>query len=100
MKKIILIALAITMVLAVTGCNSNNNENREPTNQELFDGDLEYLGSSRDIDYYRDTVTDVMYLVYKSIKAAGMTEMSDPETGLPLTYTRYLELQNNGGNNR
>lgn len=99
MKKFILIVLAITMILSVTSCNSNS-ENKEPSNQELFDGGLEYLGRSQDCHYYRDVVTDVMYLYYNTLKAGGITEMSDPETGLPLTYTRYLELQNNGENNK
>lgn len=42
--------------------------------------------------YWRDVVTDVMYVAFKFMNAGGMTVMLDPETGLPLTYARYLEL--------
>lgn len=95
MKKFLLMMLVITMTLTVIGCTPNDrNANQEPTNQELFDGGLECISTSKHIYYYRDIVTDVMYVRCYS---SGLTEMSDPETGLPLTYTRYLELQNNNG---
>lgn len=38
---------------------------------------------------YRDTVTDVLFIVEES---GGVEMMQDPETGLPLTYARYMEL--------
>ena len=46
------------------------------------------------IDYYRDTTTDIMYVCFTGYRKAGLTEMHDPETGLPLTYTRYMEIYN------
>lgn len=104
MRKNLLFLLILSLIMtviafALTACEPQDNGNKqEPTNQELFDGGLEYLGRSRSVDYYRDTVSDVMYLIYIGPKAAGMTQMSDPETGLPLTYTRYLELQNQSQN--
>lgn len=46
--------------------------------------------------YYRDTVTDVVYL-WGRAKAGyagmgGLTVMMDPETGLPLTYDRWGKM--------
>lgn len=38
--------------------------------------------------YYRDTVTDVMWIKYKN----NLTMILDPNTGLPLTYSDYLEI--------
>ena len=50
------------------------------------------VGRSREgnIYYYRDLVTDVLYVSHN-----GLTPMLDPETGLPLTYTKYMELYEN-----
>lgn len=38
--------------------------------------------------FYRDKVTDVLFLSNR-----GFVELHDPETGLPLTYKRYKELE-------
>lgn len=46
--------------------------------------------------YYRDSVTDVMYLWCAGGNKGGLTTMLDPETGLPLTYSRYLDLAQGG----
>jgi len=43
--------------------------------------------------YYRDKVTDVMYICYDEYDSGGLLEMHDPNTGLPLTYQQYLEYQ-------
>ena len=51
---------------------------------------------------HRNTYTDVLYLWVDEYKSAGLVEMHDPETGLPLTYEKYqaylrAKLNNNGG---
>lgn len=48
---------------------------------------MQSVGFSGSGTYLRDEVTDVMYYY-----SNGICEMHDPETGLPLTYTRYQEL--------
>lgn len=65
---------------------------------------MEYLGqmspdggSTHSVNYYRDIKTDVMYIYFNgraggSGGAGGPTVMYDPDTGLPLTYSRYKEL--------
>lgn len=50
------------------------------------------------ITYYRDRVTDVLYMnvFCKSATgyagAGGLTAMLDPDTGKPLIYARYMEM--------
>lgn len=113
-KKIISFFLLIFIFAGMlSGCGTDNlqlpsdssNENYqdyEETAQEPFT--LEELGKSGYFYYYRDLTTDVLYLRYgkKAGHAGigGLTVMLDPETGLPLTYTRYMDLYEdlqNGG---
>ena len=54
---------------------------------EAYGGDY-----SRNMSIYRNTYTDVLYLWIDEYKSAGLVEMNDPETGLPLTYKRYKEI--------
>lgn len=53
----------------------NNRENKQDT-----------------FTYYRETTTDVMYICYEEYRKGSLNVMMDPETGLPLTYSRYMEL--------
>lgn len=53
-------------------------------------------GNTDKFTYYRDVVTDVMYICFEEYNKAGMTVMQDPETGLPLTYARYMDLAQGG----
>jgi len=81
----------------VTDANSSDkgyeqNLPSSPDDVELFA--MEYVGVDDHFRYYRDTITDVIYIKYESGQAAGLTVMLDPETGLPLTYMRYMELAN------
>lgn len=50
--------------------------------------------------YYRDKVTDILYMRFYYIsgyagsgaEAGGLTVMLEPDSGKPLTYTRYMEM--------
>lgn len=50
--------------------------------------------------YYRDKVTDILYMrVYyisgyagSGAGSGGLTVMLDPDSGKPLTYTRYMKM--------
>ena len=56
-------------------------------------GKMSPRGSTDDsVIYYRDIKTDVMYIFVSGYRKGGPTAMLDPETGLPLTYSRYKEL--------
>ncbi len=46
------------------------------------------------IHYWRDTITDVMYLFTEIYKGGGMTVMLDPSSGKPLTYENFKKLYN------
>lgn len=63
--------------------------------------ELEYVGRSSNTDaekfhYYREMTTDVLYIAQRKTSGyagmGGLTTVLDPETGLPLTFTRYMEL--------
>lgn len=43
---------------------------------------------------YREPVTDVLYLHRWFSEKSGLTVMLDPETGKPLTWRRYQQLEN------
>lgn len=123
--KILLLSLVLLLVLHILcGCTGNSNISNavsEALDEAISTGDadnagsasdadntvvpgLEYLGYSRNAGsggqffYYRDTLTDVIYVLYRE-KAGyagmgGLTVMLDPETGLPLTVARWAEFYN------
>lgn len=68
----------------------------QTTATEKISFEFEEIYDSGDVGggytYYRDTVTDVMYIWRWSTNRGGLTEMSDPETGMPLKYERYKQL--------
>lgn len=49
-------------------------------------GDISYR-------YYKDSTTDIMFVDFSD---KPLAQMEDPETGLPLTYEKYLEYQEQG----
>lgn len=67
--------------------------------EELQLFNMEHIACSDDFCLYRDTLTDVLFLCYDLrlgySGAGGLTYMPDPETGLPLTYAKYLKLKTN-----
>lgn len=105
-NKFLLSILAIFLALAMCACSiAPDSTPAEPTDpaipqEEKFFVGMEYLGmfdsSYCNFFYYRDTVTDVVYLWGRD-KAGyagmgGLTVMMDPETGLPLTFDRWEEM--------
>lgn len=106
-RKVLLIALTIFLILSMCACTLEPTapEATEPTEpaasqEEKFFVGMEYLGMSDssycNFFYYRDTVTDVVYL-WGRVKSGyagmgGLTVMMDPETGLPLTFARWEEM--------
>ncbi|MEE1503872.1 MAG: hypothetical protein UGF89_06485 [Acutalibacteraceae bacterium] len=68
----------------------------ESANYEIPSSNFELVSeydSWADYEYYRDKATDVMYVARTYYKSGGLTEMTDPKTGLPLTYENYLKYQ-------
>lgn len=112
MKKTIAILLTVILCAGVLyGCGNStvqkNSSSSALASEEIKTSDvsapfdLEYVGVDYDDDfyYYRDTTTDVLFLVSERRSTyalgAGITTIPDPETGLPMTYTRYMEIYNN-----
>lgn len=106
MKKFFVLLIALALAMSLIACveteaveSSPSLQANGPAVKEIFYGGMEFVGGYVDNDnggrefyYYRDIVTDVMYVCFNGYRKGGLTEMSGPETGLPLTYARYLEL--------
>lgn len=119
MKRLLSILLVLLFCFTLTACSGDvpvtqtydtefeetqeetDNFVTENTKTENEPFEMELVGRSSDnaFEYYRDTTTDVLYTWNSETKyssgagvGGGLTEMHDPETGLPLTYTRYMEL--------
>ena len=106
--------IALTILLTLAACGSQTESNHadrsfatssNSTYQDKTDLQNECLmelvsqqfpTSSSRIAYYRDVVTDVMYMnsyhIGSSVSAGGLTVMLDPDSGKPLTYARYMDL--------
>ncbi len=97
-KRVLLLSLAVGMCILFTGCSGDSSsfENQTVTdqtvteNEEIFNIQLLEKDDVPRMELYRDRNTDVLYILYDI--RAGLTEMHDPETGLPLTYERYKEM--------
>ena len=95
MKRILCFLLILSFLFLLSSCGriEEGEEGREDVKEEISFG-MEKLKTASvggvHIIYYRDVATDVMYL--SSGYQGGLTVMMDPETGLPLTYARYIEV--------
>lgn len=72
--------------------NSSSGLTEDEVLKQPFEMQQVGHSTSANFLYYRDTTTDVLYVWAASKSGAGLTALLDPATGLPLTYTRYLEL--------
>lgn len=100
-KRVLLLSLAIGMCILFTGCSDDESlassttqsteKNTSVTeNEQIFDIEKISDDDRYRICLYRDTNTDVLYI--HQDPRAGLIEMHDPETGLPMTYERYKEM--------
>lgn len=96
--------VALVLMLAVAGCSLAKLVKPQspptpeatlttapvgPDTPEPFT--VELLGHSNGVTFFRDTVTDVMYLRSANSSGSNLTVMLDPDTGLPVTYSSYME---------
>ena len=117
-KKIISLFLLVFIITgSLLGCGIDKSQLPTDPPEEIYQDyeevyedealppfELEQVGhsisndySSEKFYYFRDITTDVLYLHCSGNRAGGLVAMLDPETGLPLTYTRYMELYNHIG---
>lgn len=111
LNKLFFITLAIIILLSsFVGCSdayentptssiissseqthSHSKDTSSPSDHAF---EMEQVGysSTSSFSHYRDVVTDVLYV--SNTNSGGLAVMLDPETGLPLTYTRYMEIYN------
>jgi len=98
----ILLAASLVITLLMAFAAVIKTEENEDKIIASINGGMEAVGSyegikqsAREKDrftYYRETTTDVMYICYEEYRKGSLTVMMDPETGLPQTYSRYMEL--------
>lgn len=100
------ISLALILTLSACAAQDSTGTGNGPAQTETTLDDvplLEEVFSQSDhnrgrITYYRDKVTDVLYIKAFCTSATGyagaggLSVMLDPDTGKPLTYTRYMEM--------
>ena len=106
--KIIVFFLTIILVSTIAyGCGKNSTQNTNTTasttitasaaQQSKFEFQKvaeQQISMLNIIYFWREKSTDTMYI--EKIRSSsggegsGLTQMMDPETGLPLTYTKWL----------
>ena len=97
-----LLALSIGTLIFLGMMQERTQKQEEEKIIANFTGGMEVVGiceghynNGKEQDtftYYREVTTDVMYICYEEYRKGSLTVMMDPETGLPLTYSRYIEL--------
>ena len=98
-KVIIVTLIAITLIFTICGCDKNaqtpNNDSSATENTQKVYMWFTYIGGSGNFDFYKEDSTDVIYIyAYEGHgygAGAAMSVMLDPETGFPLTYTKWVE---------
>ena len=112
MKKKIIAIVAVFAVIALLfvayGCGKSNLEPEAPvvtsvsaaetTQPSSFNFEEVYSDDEIGLTIYHETKTDTLFVTYHHFdkgwlqtESGGLTQMMDPETGLPLTYTVWQE---------
>lgn len=115
MKKNLALILALCVCLAMYGCaGDTGNLDESETRGELFPlfkdvlesnsasdqkeedvefpGKMEMVGQHNGFLYFRDEMTDILYIVHGRKGSSPFVMMVNPITGLPMTYSQYLEI--------
>lgn len=110
-RLFIIVSVVVIVLSSLAGCagspsaptqstpveSENTSSNIQPFEMELIGEVSGRTNATLDTDkfyYYRDVKTDVIYICFEEYRKGGLTAMLDPDTGLPLTYTRYMEFYN------
>lgn len=90
----------VANAVGVTDSTAANDNDSDAGN--TVSAGMEFLGLSKPnghygtFYYYRDIITDVVYVTYREKHGyagmGGLTVMMDPENELPLTFSRWQQL--------
>jgi len=96
MKKTLLVSLAIIICFTFFGCTSLSEvSDEEHATSDEFVTMVEIHDEAVNLHiftYYRNILTDVVYIATYYSDGGGLVEMTDPETNQPLTYDKFCEL--------
>lgn len=113
MKRILILLACLMLSIVSAGCSNEQaeakieamkktaNEIEEKKQeldriQEVTPFEMKVIQSNSHYTLLENSVTHVLFIKYAETwgysGGGGIVEMSDPETGLPLTYDRYMEL--------
>jgi len=94
MKKtcIILAIISIVSILVFGGCGNNTTVGSNKAQEELVGMEIIYRSSG--FIYYRERMTDVVYLEDIGSSGKAITVVWDPETKGPLTYEKWVQYKN------
>lgn len=103
MRKIFAAFLLILTFVTFSGCEAWEHGMEQGASQaEAFFQDFssdfsffEFVGQQRlstgDLEFYRDTVTDVMYVIFDGYRSGNIAVMVD-SYGLPMSYSMFCDL--------
>ena len=90
--SLILMAIIIITAFCFTGCDATVELRDDPVEVPQYWG-MQRIDWTGSFEIYREPVTDILYILYDFSNEAGLSVMYDTD-GKPLTYERFLELQN------
>lgn len=111
MKKKTKIVIAIAFIIAIiaiftVGCHASKNNTANINTATTITAEAAEEGLNFELvagtgvkgtSFYRETTTDTMYVFMTGsrLEAGGLTQMFDPQTGLPLTYENWVNNYKN-----
>lgn len=97
MKKIFCIILAVISIVSIlvfSGCGSDTAVDSNKVQETAKVAGMEIICRASGFIYYRELMTDVVYLEDIGSSGKAITVLWDPETNGPLTYEKWTEYQN------
>ena len=93
-KKVAILTAVFTgiIVLMVLLSSCSNSNEADPAENVMFKLEEVWSNKNDSIGIYRDVTTNIVYLRDNVAQRGGYTVIPNPETGLPLTYDRFLEI--------
>lgn len=93
-KKYIALCIIAIIVSFVAGCSMSDSQTNVSMTVSAAEDNFHFeeIHNENDVSFYRETSTDVMYVLYgDSYHGPGLTVMMDPQTSGPLTYDNWVK---------